>query len=925
MELLSAVTVLLTVHNYTGIPQTGAPVRGGVPLPIGSVKECQIATLLHSNGRSVPCHVRPTARWHDGSVKWVLVDALVDVPADGETQLKLILGEARKHSGPKVAVAETADSVTIDTGPSRFLFSKRQFGLPFAAWADLNGDGKTDTKVVSAGGEFVCEVEHTPPGPPEEENWLRDAAGGDRERFTADASGDYKAEVENSNDLHAVVKLSGWLVNTNGRRLLKYVVRAHAYAGRPELRIVHTFVYAGKPKEDFIRNLSLRFPWQPRGGVSYQLGAETAQAGNLKGNDRVNLFEVGPKKIYHLAPHTLDKTVGYSLTCSGAAIANGKDAAGWATIADGKSSLSVAVRNFWQMHPKELQLDFDGMTVYLWPESGGKVLDLRRRSDEVDNVYHYDRSLWEYGGEGVGVTHEMAVSYGPPAAQSAQAMAATLNAPLLLECSPQWYADSNAFGPFAVADPKGYPRLEGLQNVDVEWIRHNQRTFHWDGMIDYGDTLFHGYATRSHYGYVAPQGWCSRGYVGWLCNDGTLTHSLFLQYLRTGDYPTFLTAEAMARHVMEVDTCHYCEKEPYSVGGGHRHDQQHWGNGVRGYGTATHGAIDYYLLTGDERAYDVVQEYANFHYTGEAPVENEDGIGCMIRMWEITGEDRYKQKADDLVAQELRGYEDKDWKFRTGRHFRFVSNTSVSLLYYLCSAPPAAAEKLWVAVIQSLDHLEPRFMSSWEDAGYLPFILTSLASQRTKDPRYAKTIVALLRRLWTTPRGAVNIPIPDNYLSALRPMSFDEMLTTAQQWGVNNVYMAGIHHLCGLPYAVKALQDAGMDEAAVWSLKLDEATPAPFEETLNLENVRPEIGFCYIVGMEHGSPSDVAGGHSDLVLLEDGKTLGPAHSSHASIRTDGKGRYSHWGSRSLYFSASDNSDPRKNGREYRVVYKPAPH
>ena len=40
-------------------------------------------------------------------------------------------------------------------------------------------------------------------------------------------------------------------------------------------------------------------------------------------------------------------------------------------------------------------------------------------------------------------------------------------------------------------------------------------------------------------------------------------------------------------------------------------------------------------------------------------------------------------------------------------------------------------------------------------------------------------------------------------------------------------------------------------------------------------------------------------------------------------RKDGKGRYSHWGARSLWFSTSDNSDPRTNGREYKVVY-PAP-
>ena len=54
---------------------------------------------------------------------------------------------------------------------------------------------------------------------------------------------------------------------------------------------------------------------------------------------------------------------------------------------------------------------------------------------------------------------------------------------------------------------------------------------------------------------------------------------------------------------------------------------------------------------------------------------------------------------------------------------------------------------------------------------------------------------------------------------------------------------------------------------------------------------------------------------SKLVLYEDGKPLGPPHSLHDDIRTKGGGRYSHWQA-NIYFSASDNSDPNKNGRKY---------
>ena len=146
-------------------------------------------------------------------------------------------------------------------------------------WLDVNGDGRAEKQASAGPTEFTCEVEHTPPGPPNEENWLRDSAGGPREKFTARADADYKAEVENANDLRAVIKLSGWLTNDSGRKLIQYVIRAHACAGQPELRLCPTFIYAGKPKEDFIRALYLRFPRGRRGRRDLGAGRRDAPRG----------------------------------------------------------------------------------------------------------------------------------------------------------------------------------------------------------------------------------------------------------------------------------------------------------------------------------------------------------------------------------------------------------------------------------------------------------------------------------------------------------------------------------------------------------------------------------------------------------------------------------------------------------------------
>ncbi len=55
-----------------------------------------------------------------------------------------------------------------------------------------------------------------------------------------------------------------------------------------------------------------------------------------------------------------------------------------------------------------------------------------------------------------------------------------------------------------------------------------------------------------------------------------------------------------------------------------------------------------------------------------------------------------------------------------------------------------------------------------------------------------------------------------------------------------------------------------------------------------------------------------------LMLLEDGRPAGQPHALHENIRSQAAGNYSHWGD-NLYFSATDCSDPRTNGRAYEVT------
>jgi len=101
----------------------------------------------------------------------------------------------------------------------------------------------------------------------------------------------------------------------------------------------------------------------------------------------------------------------------------------------------------------------------------------------------------------------------------------------------------------------------------------------------------------------------------------------------------------------------------------------------------------------------------------------------------------------------------------------------------------------------------------------------------------------------------------------------------------------------------------------------------PAEWVMQVDEIAHTDGLAWIVKVQDrvGWPWQALGGdqydpfRSDLQLFEDGRRLGPHRAALEVIATSGGGAYTHWGKR-LWFSTSDDSDPRSNGRAYRVTF-----
>jgi RNA polymerase sigma factor (sigma-70 family) len=135
----------------------------------------------------------------------------------------------------------------------------------------------------------------------------------------------------------------------------------------------------------------------------------------------------------------------------------------------------------------------------------------------------------------------------------------------------------------------------------------------------------------------------------------------------------------------------------------------------------------------------------------------------------------------------------------------------------------------------------------------------------------------------------------------------------------------------GSPFA-KPNEPEPLVSATIGKTDLQAATPpySPDEQRIDTAKVIAEYGFAYCYYAQLGEPHDSneAPRVSRLALFENGIRLGPAHTLHREIRDHGNGRFSHWhfkGGQVLYFSASDNSDPRVNGRTYTYRVEPIPN
>lgn len=646
---------------------TGAkawPVTLGVPFPEGALADEAGIRLLDASRRPVPCQKAVLNRWsRDGWPKWVQLHFQSQLEPEKPARYTVSFGEqADRCSVPRpLEVYDSGNVIVVDTGRIRFHVRKRPFDLIHSAWFDANGNQ------VYEGAEQTIE-------PTDAERGCRmvDQTG---KVYRSDLDANASVTLEEHGPLRASIKAEGFHAAADGSTCGKYIVRIEAYAGQPFVRVYHTFVITEDSRKVKYRDIALK------------LGLKGESVGIFGSGDEPTC-DSSPAHLLQFGPDQFQVVSG-----NGVQEQQGK-ARGIATVFTENAAVSLAVRNFWQNYPKELEAVDGDLVFHLWPAHGkasrhpldkitgfgmchlwyvheGELLDFDfpeplvekfdpRRSSVV-------ASALEANAMGLAKTHEMLLCFHQRSdTKGALKLSGVLQANPRPHIDPAWLARSGAFGPLQPKDRGKHPKIEEVLDTTTLSVLERRDLLDDYGMFNFGDI---------HQSWTGQTWGTHRHWPG--LHHGSARWPWML-YFRSGDPAHYHFAETYTRHLMDVDVCHYATEEynrsvdsKYSlkaVGGLCKYNGLvHWHEGGSvTYNTQADFLLWYYYLTGHRRALDVASEMGSLlkRNLGGQTGRGGAALACAaLKMYQHTWDNAYLEVLENNVTtlfetqdQNERGY-----------------------------------------------------------------------------------------------------------------------------------------------------------------------------------------------------------------------------------------------------------------------------
>lgn len=563
--------------------RVGEPCYIGIPVKEGEL--CSTDSVrLYQGGGALPIQTKVTSRHKDGSIRFLFLRFLADLPANKGLALQCDLhgngSELPGKSSPAVEVCADEQGITVSTSCGA--------GEEFSFRVEHRGQGIFER--LNAMGRIYDRKQFVGP-------LLKDGEG----RSYEIRLGDW--QVAEQGPVCAVLRVRGSNIPETAAAgsEIDFEIKLTAWAGKPWVEVSYRII---NTTDRPLHAASLVF-WLLRtadavpaeGLVLMKTGDKPDSTGC---GDQLSDSEFGDGPVYYArGTGELEKVVDRApaagvRTCAGSSNYKtdfylGRDGAAVSRVVDSEWLVREANEHFaevlygtffadctdneggvcatifqaQQNYPKAVQADANGLAVMLVPEGVEKVVMQTGMSREQRFLLHFhgvDESLAEIDNR--------SLIYQMP------------DRPYL---SPETHRDSGVW----------LDVFADRQDIDVEQSLIGRADGHCRayGMLNFGDSYDGGYTAQGRGG----------GDLVWCNNEYDYPHACALLYVRTGIRRFLDYNIASCSHWMDVDVCHY-HSNPLYVGGQWEHTGGHCRNGVM---VCSHewveGLLDYYHFTGDER------------------------------------------------------------------------------------------------------------------------------------------------------------------------------------------------------------------------------------------------------------------------------------------------------------------------------------
>lgn len=588
------------LREDAGVERRREWVRLGVPVPEGLLREADAVAIVDAADCQLPGQARALSRWPDATIRWLLVDALADVPAHGVAQFGVLpAGDARQSRQPDAPVLKLEpqeEDWTVDTGAARFRLCRSGEAL-------ISSVRVGDQERLTPAGVTVR---------------LRGCSG---RLYTAVTRRLY---VEESGPIYARLVAEGVFRGEDGESALEFKARFSFVSGATGLDLEYQ-----------IRNPHAAYHpgglWDlaDRGTVLFEdlsLALEPAGPVNAlhwyaESPERLRREEPIPWSVYqdssggenwdssnHVDGQNRSGVLfrGYRVRCGDAGehmlIAEGDRATPAVEVHGAAGSIAATCEDFWQNFPKALRWNGAALSVGLFPGESGVPHALQGGEQKRHRVF------LEFRGSGEA------------------SCLAQRQRPLRVAIDPDWVETSRVIEAFVAASHD--PNAEYLRYVNA--IIEGPHAFckKRELIDEYGWRNF-GELYADHEA-VRDRG--SRPLVSHYNNQYDFIHGALVHYLRTGDGRWRDLGVEAARHTIDIDIYHTdedraafnrglfwhtdhhmpaatCTHRTYS---GHNGRGPSYGGGPSNEHNYTSGLLLYFHLTGDPEAAAAVLELADW-------------------------------------------------------------------------------------------------------------------------------------------------------------------------------------------------------------------------------------------------------------------------------------------------------------------------